>query len=252
MSRTRKVLEVLRLFDATRSHVRAADVAELLEVSSATAYRCIADLEAAGLLERVADGQYVLGPAIVELDREIRRHDPLIAAAADVMKGLAERNGGAVLLSRLHGLKVLCVHEVRGRLSPTVSYERGRAMPLYRGATSKVILAHLGEAALARLVERDAAGLRKAGLPSRLDKLREHLAPWREDKVCSTSGEVDPGATGWAAPLFHGKTLLGSLSVVMPAGTPALDGRRIADQVMRAALRIEARLEDAARPSLAE
>lgn len=247
MSRTVKVLEVLRLFEPGRTALRAAEVAERLGVSPATAYRCIADLEEAGLLERVANGDYVLGPAIVELDRQIRIHDPLIAAAGQVMKSLAERCGGAVLLSRLHGTKVLCVHEVRGRLAPPVSYERGRAMPLYRGATSKVILAHGGDALLARLIEHDAAALRKAGFATRLEALQQQLAPWRDAGVCRTSGEVDAGVTGWAAPLFHHKSLLGSLSVVTSDATPPADAGRIADQVLRAALRIEARLEDSTR-----
>ena len=247
MSRTAKVLDVLRLFTEQRPQLRAADVARLLGVSSATAYRCIADLDSAGLVERAASGQYVLGPAIVELDRQIRINDPLIAAATEVMHTLAERTGGSVLLARLHGLKVVCVHQVRGRSSPLmVSYDRGRAMPLYRGATSKVILAHLDADALKRLVATDAAGLRKAGLPTRFDALRDHLATIRAAKVYATAGEVDLEAMGWAAPIHDGKQLLGSLSAVVSRTTPPESGQRIADQVLRAALRIEGRLQSAA------
>ena len=240
------MLDTLQLFSAERPHLRAADVARLLAVSPATAYRCIADLEAAGLIERSPAGPYVLGPMIVELDRQIRLGDPLISAAGEVMRLLAERTGGTVLLARLHGLKVVCVHQLRGRASPAlVSYDRGRAMPLYRGATSKAILAQLDAETVKRLVTTDAAGLRAAGLPTRFDDLSAHLATLRADKVCFGAGEVDPEAMGWAAALHDGRHLLGSLSVVVARSIPDDATRRIGDLVRRAALRIEGRLDDA-------
>lgn len=243
MSRTARVLEVLSFFDEHRRHLRAIDVARLLDVSEATAYRCIADLESAGLLERVGTGDYVLGPAIVELDRHIRVGDPLIAAAADVMQSLAERSGGTVLLCRLHGLKVLCVHQVRGRHGPAeMSYERGRPMPLYKGATSKIILAHLGDEMLRTLVARDWASLKRAGLPASYGALSAYLAELRAKKVSTAAGEIDPGAMGWAAAIHQGKQLLGSLSIVISSATPEINIARLSDQVFRAALRIEGRL----------
>jgi DNA-binding IclR family transcriptional regulator len=248
MSKTGKVLQVLRLFDDDRRQLRATDVSRLLGVSSATAYRYVAELQDAGLVESPSAGVYVLGPTIVELDRQIRVHDPLIAAAGDVMKTLAERTGGAILLARLHGQTVLCVHQVRGRLAPaTVSYERGRAMPLYRGATSKIILAHLDRDELRKLIASDAKGLRQHGLPARLEPLLAFLAGLRADRVYATAGEVDAEAMGWAAPIHHGRHLLGSLSVVLSRRAAGPATARIADQVLRAALRVEGRL-GAARP----
>jgi len=244
MTTTGKVLQVLQLFSDERKQLRAVDVVEALGISSATAYRYMADLEEAGLIERSSVNQYVLGPAIVELDRQIRENDPLIAAASEIMKTLSERTGGTALLSRLHGRKVVCVHQVRGKLSPAqVSYERGRAMPLYRGATSKIILAHLDEQTLREIAKKDAAALRKAGLPSGFDALSGVLAAMRDDKVYATAGEVDEEAMGWAVAIHQGRHLLGSLSVVMSRSAPNPQPQRIADQLLRAALRIEGRLE---------
>lgn len=250
MAKTSNVLNVLRLFNEERSQLRVAEIARLLAVSGATAYRYVADLEQAGLLETPSAGRYVLGPTIVELDRQIRVHDPLIAAAGEIMQTLSERTGGTTILARLHGRKVVCVHQVRGRLGPaSVSYERGRAMPLYRGATSKAILAHLDRDTVFALTETDAAMLRRAGLPTRTQPLLAHLAALRAQKVCVSSGEVDPEALGWGAPIHHGEHLLGSLSVVLSRTAPDTGSDRIANALLRAALRIEGRLEAArARP----
>lgn len=244
MTTLAKALQVLQLFTQGRRRLRAAEVMAQLGVSSATAYRYLADLETAGLVERASVNEYVLGPTIVELDREIRENDPLIAAAADVMRLLSDRTGGIALLCRLHGRKVICVHQVRGRLAPqAVSYERGRAMPLFRGATSKIILAHLPPAELRAIAQQQAEALRRARLPAAPEALAEAMARLREERVCATAGEVDRDAMGWGAALHQGRHLLGSLSLVLRRDSAPAEPKRVADALVRAALRIEGRLE---------
>jgi DNA-binding IclR family transcriptional regulator len=244
MTTSAKVLQVLQLFRDGRTRMRASDVMASLAVSSATAYRYLADLEQAGLVERASSSEYVLGPTVVELDRVIRENDPLIAAASDIMKTLAERTGGTALLCRLHGRKVMCVHQVRGRAAPhTVSYERGRAMPLFRGATSKVILAHLSASELDAIAATQGRELREAGWPAAPQSLAQELQRVRAAHVYATRAEVDAEAMGWAVALHHGKHLLGSLSLVLSRKTPPAEPGRLADQLRRAALRIEGRLQ---------
>lgn len=244
MTRTHRVLDVLRMYSGDVSGLTAAQITERLGSARATAYRCIADLEASGLLERSNQGTYVLGPTIVELDRRIRLSDPLIHAAAPVMRGLCDRTGGAILLCRLHGHKVLCVHQCSGSRAPrSVSYERGRAMPLYRGATSRAILAHLDTRRLEGLVREDPQGLLDAGLAATVAELSVQLAGMRQQAVLRTDGEIDADAIGWAVALHHGKQLLGSLSVVLSRTQVGEAGGVVADQLRRAGLRIEGRLE---------
>jgi DNA-binding IclR family transcriptional regulator len=249
MSTTAKALQILQLFKRGASHLSAAQVVSEYKLSPATAYRYLADLEAAGLIERAGAANYVLGSEIIELDRHIRLHDPMIAAASDVMKNLAERTGATVLLCRLHQRKVVCVHQHAGRHAPPsdaggVSYERGRAMPLFRGAPSRVILARMSKSALRELIAHDAPALRQAGLPTRFDALWAALESARNEKVSHSIAEVDAGALGWAAPISQNGQLA-SLSAVLWSQAPAALTERIADQVLRAALRIEGRLDSA-------
>ncbi len=160
MTKTGNVLQVLRLFSEQRHQIRVEDIATMLEVSSATAYRYVADLERAGFVEGAAPGQYVLGPNLMSSSwtEQIRMHDPLIGSASDILRTLSERTGGTTILARLHGRKVVCVDQVPGRHGPrSVSYERGRAMPLYRGATSTAILAQLDRDTLRDIAMKDAA-----------------------------------------------------------------------------------------------
>ncbi len=248
MSSATRLVELMNLFVARHPAWTPLEAAAALKTSRASAYRYFRLLTDAGYLEEVPGHRYALGPRIVELDRQIRLADPLVQLSADEMVNLARRTGGVALLCRLYKDRVLCIHEERGVRPPgLVSYERGRGMPLYRGATSKVILALLSEARLAELIERDHAAIARAGLPRTPRGLHEALSTVRAERLCIAAGEVDPGARGIAVPLCESSRVIGSLSVVLPvaeAGERAV--RAAARLVIEAGRRIERDLEAAA------
>lgn len=241
-----RLLRILGSFDLGRPVRKPAQLMVELGVSRASIYRDLKALEEAGLLERVADRGYALGPLIVELDRQIRLADPLLQASGSLLRKLAAETGGTVLLCRVHGDKVLCIHqEMPAEPVTPVSYERGRAMPLYRGATSKVILAHLPHAELERLWRRDRAAIVQAGFPSALRGFLAALEPLREARACVTHSEVDPGLAGLAVALLDGQRVLGSLSVVLPfARLSAARSKTVLSKVFSVAGAIESTLEN--------
>src|SRR5258708_640008 len=161
------------------------------------------------------------GAAIIEMDRLIQSSDPMLNGARGVMIELAGHaaEGSTVLLCRLFHDRVMCVHQIMGRgPQQPVSYERGRLMPLYRGATSKIILAHLPGRTLKALLAHDAAEIAHAGLGTGWEEFRRGLAAIRRAGVNVSRGEIDPGRVGLAAPIFDkDRAVLGSLSLALPA-----------------------------------
>jgi DNA-binding IclR family transcriptional regulator len=135
----------------------------------------------------------------------------------DLVRQAAE--GSTVLLCRLFHDRVMCVHQIMGRgPQEPVSYERGRLMPLYRGATSKIILAHLPPRTLKALFAHDAAEITAAGLGAGWEEFRRGLAAIRRAGVSISHGEIDAGRIGVAAPIFDkDRAVLGSLSLALPA-----------------------------------
>jgi DNA-binding IclR family transcriptional regulator len=243
---THRMLRIIGLFNLSRPVITPEWLMQELGVSRASIYRDLGQLAAVGLLERVADRGYVLGPMVVELDRQIRLADPLLQAADELPGKLAEQTGGTVLLCRFHGSKVMCIHQVKGKNPAlSVSYERGRAMPLYRGATSKIILAHLPQPQLKQLWAAERRTLVAAGLPDDFTQLGKALRTIREVGHCITEGEVDADVVGFAVALRDGEHLLGSLSVVMPADALTAPLRKTTlTRLQSAAGRIEGRLQD--------
>ena len=246
MPSTNRMLRILGLFSQDRPIITPEWLMEELCVSRASIYRDLGLLTRVGMLERVNDRGYVLGPMVVELDRQIRLTDPLLEAAHDLPGQLAEETGGTVLLCRIHGGKVMCIHQVNGHNpSLSVSYERGRAMPLNRGATSKVILAHLPQARLKLLWASDRPSLVAAVLPDDFAQLCKVLDALRKTGYCVTEREVDPNAMGFAVALRDGEHLLGSLSVVLPATSITdIQRKKALARLQSAAGRIEGRLQD--------
>jgi DNA-binding IclR family transcriptional regulator len=214
-----RLLAALALFTIDRPQWTVEAAAAALGVSATTAYRYFKQLTAAGLISPVAGAGYTLGPAIIQMDRQLQATDPMLIAARAVMVDLIHHapDGSTVLLCRLFHDRVMCMHQVMGRgpQSP-VSYERGRLMPLYRGATAKIILAHLPTRTLKSLFAHHADEIRAAGLGNNLDDFRNAMATLRRAGVCISQGEIDIGRIGIGAPIFDREhAVLGSLSLVM-------------------------------------
>ncbi len=214
-----KVLGVLALFSTDRPVWSPERAAKRLNVSLATGYRYFNSLVAAGLLERLRRNQYVLGPAIVELDRQIRAGDPVLRQARPVMTRLLRRLRGpaAVLLCRYYRQNVMCIHQETNTAEEAVSsYERGARRPMFRGATSKVILAHLPPRTIANLWRDHRREIVAAGLGDSLEAFNATLRHLRREPANVSAGEVDPGRVGIAAPIFDASGRVnGSLSIVL-------------------------------------
>jgi DNA-binding IclR family transcriptional regulator len=215
-----RLLAVLQLFTPDRPEWTVETAASEIGVSVSTAYRYFRSLCRIGLLDPYAGGAYVLGPAIIEFDRQIRIGDPLIKVAGPVMRKLVAQAGdvGVALLCRVYRNRVMCVHqESEGRSDHAVGYERGRPMPMFRGASSKIIFAHLSSRSARWLVLKHHEEIAASGLGSDWEAIKVNLRRMRAAGICITRAEIDHDRVGIAAPVFDpsGK-VLGSVGLAVP------------------------------------
>ena len=242
MAGSDRAVRALKLFTVEQPDWTVEGVAAALGVSTSSAYRYVATLEEAGFVTTVSNGRYTLGPAFIEGDRQIQLTDPLLRSAQPVMSEMLRfaPADSAVLLCRLYRDTVLCVHQATGSSHPPeLSYQRGRPMPLFRGATSKVILAGMTGRDLRRLFRKRQADIDAAGLGRDWDTFRRALAQIRKEGHLVTRAELDQNPTGIAAPIFDiAKRVLGSLSYVIPESPPSIE-LRLAAVVTASAIEIE-------------
>jgi DNA-binding IclR family transcriptional regulator len=220
MNSANRLLAVLSLFSVEKPEWTVEEAARQIGVSISTAYRFFRDLSKAGLLDHFPSGKYVLGPAVIENDRKIQLTDPLIKVGRSAMQRLVARSGsaGVALLYRIYRTCVMCVHQ-EARVLPenAVSYERGRPMPMFRGASSKVIFANIPSRTARRLFDENKEAISAAELGSDWESLKANLRGIRKARVHITRAEFDTGQVGIAAPVFGpNRNVIGSISMVIP------------------------------------
>jgi DNA-binding IclR family transcriptional regulator len=187
-------------------------------LSRATVYRYVRELCDAGLLARVTASDYALGPRIIELDRQIRLSDPLFTAGAPVVADLVAETGEIGILASLYGDRMICVHvEHAPDAGIRLRMERGHVLPLFRGSTAKIILAHLPYRRLHELYNDNTAAIAEAGLASDWSSFLRTLREIRAAGHYISIGELNPAVRAIAAPLFNADgEILGSLTLAMP------------------------------------
>ncbi len=161
------------------------------------------------------------------LDRQMRMRDPLITSADKLMEDLAPTIDipSVLFLCRLYRSQVMCIYTRDiGRPGFAYSYERGRPMPLHRGAASKVIMAHLPARVVRPLINENQKDVAASGLGSTWPINKKRLRLIRNAGYEVTRGDLDRGLLGIASPVFGTDGgVIGSFCIVMKDNKSAED-----------------------------
>lgn len=195
------MLGVLDLFDDTHLTRTAEDIATTLDVSLPTSYRYVRLLLQAGLLQRVEDSHYALGPRIILLDHYIRRADPVLKVGLPILRELVAATGFDCVVTGLFGMQVLDTHREMGGMPATLAYGRGRPRPLFLGAAPKVLLSTFSSAPLKKVFELRHEELVGCGLPTEWPEFRRYYAAIRKAGYYVSNGELEPQLAAVAAPI---------------------------------------------------
>ena len=216
MSTLEKALAMLTVFSARNPVWTSEDLIQYAGVSPATGYRYIKSLFEAGLLARVANGSYVIGPRILELDRVARNADPIYSIGTPVIKQLTVKTQLSTLLSVLYSDSVMCVQQepAPGGDVPLGLFSRGQRRPLVGGASATIILAYLPLHQLKGIFSQQRKAIAKAGLGTSWEAFKASTRTIRDRGYYVTRGEYQRNITGMAAPLFNGdREVLGSIAL---------------------------------------
>ena len=221
-----RMLGLLDLFTPSASVRPVTELVSYLGTSRSTSYRYIKALHEAGLIEAVANGRYVLGPRIVEFDRQIRMSDPLYKAGAQVMRPLVDKTGHSALLCALYSDTVMCIRDELADGSPPNLFSRGQRRPLFSGAASKIILPYVPPHRLRSIFQHHQRAIALAGLGTDWQGFRDKLAAIRKDGFIMTHGEFNPHVFGISAPVLNAEGLVvGSIGIA--GAEERLDRRRL-------------------------
>jgi DNA-binding IclR family transcriptional regulator len=126
----------------------------------------------------------------------------MVTDALPVMQALTAETGESSLLTKRTGLSAVGVASVDSPRPIRLSFKRGRVMPLYRGASGRILLAWMSPRLLTYALRDMQPYKSDLGQPVGRDDIEQILRGIREAGYCVTHGDVDADATAVAAPIF--------------------------------------------------
>ena len=193
--RVEAVERALTLLEAFADGTPGLSLAELAARSGlypSTVLRLAASLDRFGYLHRGADGQFRLGATLLRLGTRYRNNFNLADYVRPALAELAEATAETAAFYIREGEQRICLYRHSTWRPLRHHVEEGSALPLYRGAGGRVLVAFSGGR----------------------DDISEAI---RRDGICTSLGERDPDAFSVAAPVFGaGGGLLGALGVIGP------------------------------------
>jgi DNA-binding IclR family transcriptional regulator len=180
-------------------------------------YRYIALLRRTGLLVGDDRGSYRLSARLLGLARAAAAAEALIGIADPYMRDLSAQTGETVILCRLIARKAMCVHRVESARDPCSSVEPGTALPLGRGASTRLLLASMAEPAR----EEYLAGLREEDPPT-AERLAGQVRLAAQRGWATSEEEIDRGVWAASAAVTGRRGIVAALTVPSPlVRTPA-------------------------------
>lgn len=209
-----RAIAILMAFTPEDRALSLAELAARTGLYKSTILRLAASLLRGGMLERLPDGQYRVGPALFALGSIYQRSVATADVLLPIMRELSEQTGESVAFYVRSGDVRTCLYRVESRHAIRHIVREGDVLPLEAGSGGRVLAAFSG----AEGPVYDAI---------------------RRDHVHLSLGERDPETSGLSAPVFApGRRLVGALTVAGPRSR--LDGaalRRMERPLLDAAAR---------------
>jgi DNA-binding IclR family transcriptional regulator len=168
-----KGLDILEALARAPKGMTLTEVAAHLDRTQAEIFRMIACLATRGyLMKDEASGRYRLSLRLHELAHTHSPMDLLVPQAREVMAGVVERLDESCHLSVISGGQLLVLAQAEAHRPIRISVEVGGRFPLWRTASGRLLLAHLGEDELAAITRKLPTEARAAATPAKLELLR--------------------------------------------------------------------------------
>lgn len=233
-SRVTRGFAVLESFRPDSPALSLSEIARRAHLPLTTTHRLVAELRAAGALERDADGTYRIGLRLWEIASLAPRGVPLREAALPFLEDLYEVTHENAQLGVREGHDVVYIERITGRHAVGVLTRVGGRFPLHASGIGLVLLAHAPAGVQREVLERPLERFTEHTItdPGRLQRI---LAQVRRDGVAISDRQVTEDAMSVAAPITDSTgEVIAALSVVAKAGDTV--AARLAPAVRAAAL----------------
>ena len=214
-----RTVDLLMLLAESEDPVAVRDVAHALGLPPSTSHRLLRQFVSAGFaVADPASRRYRVGPALHRLAALIHAKSDLAKTVQPFLDELTGACDEASIFAVFDPATATVSFVAKADSSQALSYRINLNTPVsaYWGSSSQIIVAHLPEPELQRVLA--AAHPSPVGnrppLPE--GRYRAELAAMRRRGFTVTKGQKLPGAVGTAAPVFDAAGVAGSVTVTIP------------------------------------
>ena len=213
-----RALQILELFGRETGPLGVSEISRIVGIHKSTIHRLVITLEHAGWLLRVpGSDKFRLGLKVLALGRIVDRSITSCSAARPVLEELAADTGETVILTMSDEEGAICVDKIETTHRLKISSELGQHFPLHAGATGFAVLMCMPEERVRQILYEKPL---RAFTPKTITdpgRVFEKYLERRQKGYIVASGEVDPGVTGIAVPVyFPFEHSCGSVGVTLP------------------------------------
>lgn len=190
-----RALDILTLLTAERPIVTIRDIVESTGLAKTTVIRLVSTLEHSGLLWATTGG-YMAGPGLWRWAHLAQRSWELPPETQRGMRELAARQRETVNVYVVRDIYRVCIAQQESPQPLRHVVHVGDELPLWAGATAKVLLRDAGAALLARIARSSPYG------PGHVKRLQEWIDEAAVTGYAVSHGEREEGLSAVAAPIL--------------------------------------------------
>ncbi|KMY50420.1 IclR family transcriptional regulator [Peribacillus loiseleuriae] len=212
-----KTLEILEQFDFESRTLSVPELAAKLQQPQSSVYRHMRVLKEKGYIIEYSPGLYSLGYIFLKLAKIVKMDIDLPVVSQEAMRELTRSTGETSILLVPSNLQAVCLAAVPSGHPIKVSSEQGNIVPIYGGASSKALLAYMGDQVVEELYLSGTVKKHTDQTILDLGDMLHHLEEIRQKGYSFSDSEIDYGVISYGMPIFDSDNkLVASLSVAGP------------------------------------
>lgn len=198
-----RIIDILYCLQTEGAGLGVTDIASRVGLPKSTTHRLLQALENRWLVVQDLETQrYTLGMGLVALSSAVlQEKNLLLAPSQGPMEKLRNISEETVCLHIASGLERVCIRQVESPHPVRYTSEIGKPVPLYSGASGKLLLAYMPDRVVDRLIERTRLVPLTPNTITSPNVLREQLETIRREGYSVSFEETSPLGAAVAAPV---------------------------------------------------
>ena len=238
-------LDVIEHINDDSKVYRASEVARALGVNRTRVFRILKTLEARGYVNFDPDTQgYKLGVKFLHIGANVRERLDLRREAETILVELSRVTGDSAHLLILRGHRAVTIDRRQGENRLQVASPIGQSLPLYVGASPKILLAYLPEEERERVLQGIELEHFTDNTIADLNELRECINTIRQQGYAVDEEDYEHGVFAIGAPVFdHTGSVIAGITITTPGARYSMERKKeLIDLVVKAGQKLSEKL----------